>query len=275
MSGKRFAGRRALVTGASRGIGAALAERLAAEGADVALTARSLDRAAKLPGTLAEVGARLARYGGRVALIGADLADEADRDRVVPEAEAGLGGPVDILVNNAAMGVYAPVADYPLRRARLHYEINVIAPLHLAQAALPGMRERGQGWIVNLSSGTARPWAGPPFTLGGTGTGTTVYGSSKAALNRLTNGLAAELYGTGVRVNTVEPRAAVMSEGAQELVGHIVRPDQVESMEEMVEGALALCDCPPGRTGGVEVSLALIAELGLTVHGLDGSPRAV
>lgn len=272
MSDKRFAGRRALVTGASRGIGAAVARRLAAEGADVALTARSLDTAAKLAGTLAEVGALLEAYGGKVALIGADLSDEADRDRIVPEAERALGGPLDILVNNAAMGVYAPPSDYPLRRARLHFEVNVIAPLHLAQAVVPGMRERGEGWIVNLSSATARPWAGPPYTLGGTGTGTTVYGSSKAALNRLTNGLAADLYGSGIRVNTVEPRAAVMSEGARELVGHIVREDQIESMDEMVEGVVALCDCAAERTGRVEVSLDVIAELGLTVRRLDGTP---
>ncbi|GAA4972707.1 SDR family NAD(P)-dependent oxidoreductase [Yinghuangia aomiensis] len=270
MSEKRFAGRRALVTGASRGIGASLARRLAAEGADVAITARSLDTSAKLPGTLAEVGERIAAHGGKVALIGADLANEDDRERIVPEAAEALGGPIDILVNNAAMGVYAAVADYPLRRARLHYEINVIAPLHLAQAAIPGMRERGEGWIVNVSSATAKPWPGPPFVLGGTGTGTTVYGSSKAALNRLTNGLAAELHGAGIRVNTVEPRAAVMSEGAQELVGHIVRPDQIETMEQMVEGALALCDCPADYTGRVGVSLDLIEEFGRTVRSLDG-----
>jgi citronellol/citronellal dehydrogenase len=274
MSDKRFAGRRALVTGASRGIGAALAERLAAEGADVAITARSLDTASKLPGTLAEVGARLAAYGGKVALIGADLTDEADRDRIVPDAEAQLGGPLDILVNNAAMGVYAPLLDYPLRRARLHYEVNVIAPLHLAQTVIPGMRERGEGWIVNLSSASAKLWDGPPFTLGGTGTDITIYGSSKAALNKVTNGLGAQLHGTGVRVNTVEPRAAVMSEGARELVGHIVRDDQIESMEEMVEGVLALCDCPADMTGGIRVSLDLIAELGLTARNLDGSAPA-
>ncbi|NUT54088.1 MAG: SDR family NAD(P)-dependent oxidoreductase [Saccharothrix sp.] len=274
MSDKRFAGRRALVTGASRGIGAALAQRLAAEGADVAITARSLDTASKLPGTLAEVGERIGAYGGKVELIGADLSDEAARERIVPQAVAGLGGPIDILVNNAAMGVYATVAEYPLRRVRLHFEVNVLAPLQLAQAVVPGMRERGEGWIVNVSSATAKHWPGPPFTLGGTGTGTTVYGSSKAALNRITNGLAAELHGTGIRVNTVEPRAAVMSEGARELVGHIVRDDQIETMEQMVEGIVTLCDCPAERTGRVEVSLDLIAELGLTVHGLDGSVPA-
>lgn len=73
-----------------------------------------------------------------------------------------------------------------------------------------------------------------------------MYGASKAALNRITNGLAAKLHGTGIRVNTVEPRAAVLSEGAAEFVGSTLRPDQIESMEEMVEATLALygtCGC--------------------------------
>jgi citronellol/citronellal dehydrogenase len=83
-----------------------------------------------------------------------------------------------------------------------------------------------------------------------------------------------ELSGTGVRVNTVEPRAAVMSEGADALVGGRLRADQIESMEEMVEGTLFLCDCPPDVTGQVAVSLDLIAAHNLVVRDLDGGlPR--
>ncbi len=97
-----------------------------------------------------------------------------------------------------------------------------------------------------------------------------MYGASKAALNRISNGLAAELYGSGIRVNTVEPRAAVLSEGAAKLVGATLRPDQIESMEEMVEAAVALCDCAAEVTGRTTVSLDLIEEWRLTVRGLDG-----
>ncbi|MGR7000545.1 SDR family NAD(P)-dependent oxidoreductase [Yinghuangia aomiensis] len=274
MGSKRLDGKRVVVTGASRGIEAAVARRCAAEGADVAIVARTVDAAdAYLPGTLGDTADELRRFGGRVVVIQADLADEADRDRVVPEAVAGLGGPIDVLVNNAAVALYGTVADYPLKRMRLMYELNCVAPLHLAQAVIPAMTARGEGWIVNVSSGTARHWPGPPFQLGGTGTGTTVYGASKAALNRVNNGLAAELHGSGIRVNTVEPRAAVLSEGARDLVGAIVRPDQVESMEEMVEAILALCDCPAEHTGHTHISLDLIAELGLTARTLDGDPR--
>ena len=87
-----------------------------------------------------------------------------------------------------------------------------------------------------------------------------VYGASKAALNRLTNGLAEELIGTGVRVNTVEPRAAVHSVGADALVGGALDASLYESMVDMVEGGLVLCDCPPEVTGGVHVSLDLLGR---------------
>jgi NAD(P)-dependent dehydrogenase (short-subunit alcohol dehydrogenase family) len=272
--GTRFSGRRVIVTGASRGIGAALAERLAAEGADVAIVARTLDRHDHLAGSLQETAARMERYGNKVAVIVADLADGDDRQRIVPEAEAALGGPVDILVNNAAAAIYAPTSTYPLRRRRVTFEVNVHAPIDLAQAVLPGMIERGEGWIVNLSSGSARHNPGPPFRTEGVAVTVGVYGASKAALNRETNCLAAELHGTGVRINTIEPRAAVMSEGATELIGDIVTDDLIESMESMVEATIAMCDCEPDRTGQVVVSTELIRELGLTVMTLDGTAPA-
>jgi citronellol/citronellal dehydrogenase len=270
----RLAGRRALVTGASRGIGAAVARRLAAEGADVAITARTLEAHPTLAGSLQQTAAQLERYGGRVAVVVADLADEAARNRIVPEAEAGLGASIDILVNNAAAAMYQPLLDYPLRRRRLSFEINVHAPVDLAQAVAPGMVAQGEGWIINVSSATARP-ALTPFGSGGVRPSMGVYGASKAALNRITNALAAELASTGVRVNTIEPRAAVRSEGAVAVLGDRMDAAYIEPMEAMVEATLALCDCGPERTGGVFVSLDLIAELGLTVMDLDGtSPMA-
>lgn len=262
MSG-RFVGRRALVTGASRGIGAATAVRLAAEGADVALVARTRDRHDHLAGSLAETAARIEDHGRRAVVVVADLADAAERAGIVPEAESGLGGAVDVLVNNAAAAMYAPVAEMSVKRRRILFEVNALAPLDLAQAVVPGMVERGDGWIVNLTSATARP--------GGASSTMALYGASKAALNRITTGLAQELAGTGVRVNAIEPRAAVLTEGAAALVGDTLRADQIESLEEMVEAVVALCGCPADLTGRICVSLDLIAELGLTVHDLDAS----
>ncbi len=267
-------GRRALVTGSSRGIGAAVAERLAAEGVDVVITGRTRrDDDSRLAGSLDSVASRLAAYGVRVGVVVADLTDEEPRAGVVPEAERLLGGSLDILVNNAAAAIYQPLADFPLRRRRLVFEANVHAPLDLAQAVLPGMVERGEGWIVNVSSATAKLRPGPPFQLVPPGTAMAVYGASKAALNRLTNGLGAELYGHGVRVNTVEPRFGVLTEGADALVGDKIDTSVMETMEEMVEGTLALCRCPEDVTGEVTVSLDLLERFGLEVRGLDARPR--
>ena len=262
----RFAVRRALVTGASRGIGAATAVRLASEGAAVAITARTVDSHPTLPGSLNETAERMRQVGAEPAMIAADLSDDADRARVVPEAVDALGGPIDILVNNAAAAMYNDLATFTLKRRRLMFEINFHAPLDLAQAVIPAMRERGEGWIVNVSSATSKLFRGPPFNMGFTGATTGIYGASKSALNRMTNALAAELWGTGIRVNTVEPRAAVLSEGAEALVGEQLRPEQIEPMESMVEAIVALCDCPPERTGRIHVSLDLIDELALEVR---------
>jgi citronellol/citronellal dehydrogenase len=265
--GRPFAGRRALVTGASRGIGAAVAEALARRGADVAITARTLKRHPTLPGSLEEVATRMRPHGGRIAVVVADMSDEEDRARIVPEAMRLLGGPLDILVNNAAAAIYQKLSEFPLHRRRLLFDLNVHAPLDLAQAAAPPMVSSGEGWILNVSSGSARNTAGPPFETSGIGSSIGVYGASKAALNRLTNALGVELWGTGVRVNTLEPRAAVMTEGASVLVGDVLRPDQVEPIETMVEAALALCRCEPERTGLVHVSLDLLEELGIGAKG--------
>jgi citronellol/citronellal dehydrogenase len=97
-----------------------------------------------------------------------------------------------------------------------------------------------------------------------------MYGASKAALNRLTVSFAQSLVGTGVRVNTVAPRGAVLSEGMQALMGDTIRDDLVESMEAMVEGVIALCDCDEKSTGRVLYSLGLLEELGTQVMTLDG-----
>ncbi|MDV6269317.1 SDR family NAD(P)-dependent oxidoreductase [Rhodococcus globerulus] len=269
---RRFEGKRAIVTGSSRGIGAGVAERLAAEGADVVLTARTLNPGGQLPGSLEQTAERIRKYGTTVEIVVADLTDEEQRNQVVVQAVEKLGGTIDILVNNAAAAIYQPLSGYPLRRRRLVFEANVHAPLDLMQDVAPAMIASGGGWIVNISSGTTKPWQGPPFTVIEPGTSMSVYGASKAALNRISNGMGVELYGRGVRVNTIEPRAAVLSEGAAALVGDTIRPDQVESMEEMVEAVVALCDCSPNITAQSYVSLDLIDEWALAVYGLDGLP---
>jgi citronellol/citronellal dehydrogenase len=258
-------GKVALVTGASRGIGVAIAERLAAAGASLALVARTLDAApdARLAGSLAETVTAIERAGGRAVPIVADLANPADRARIVPEATAALG-PIDVLVHNAAAAIYAPLAEIPLKRRQITFEVNVHATLDLAQAVLPAMRARKQGWIINLSSASSVHPKGPPF---GRGESTTisVYGASKAALERITTGLAAEVYDDGIAVNSIAPVAAVRTPGAEALVGELMktRPDLVEPVEWLAEAVLALATCDPRScTGRILYSGPFLDEIG-------------
>jgi NAD(P)-dependent dehydrogenase (short-subunit alcohol dehydrogenase family) len=178
--------RTALITGASRGLGAELAAFLGGQGYDLVLTARGeadLDRVAR----------RLAKDGGRVLAIAGDVADPRHRRRL---ADAGLGG-LDLLVNNASDLGPSPLpalADLPLDALDRLFAVNVAAPLGLVQAALP-LLEKRKGLIVSVSSDAA---VGGYPGWGG-------YGASKAALDLLSLTLANELKAQGVAVVAVDP----------------------------------------------------------------------
>ena len=250
-------GRVAVITGASRGIGAATAVAMAEQGADLALVARTVDARDDIGGSLAETAAAVRQHGARCLTVGADLGDPADRATIVPTVIAEYGR-IDVLINNAAAAIYGSPTTYSDKRRRLTMEVNFFAPFDLTQAVTPPMVERGEGWVVNLTSGAATHKSGPPFD---NPVETGIYGASKAALDRMTNAMGVALYGTGVRVNAVRPRAAVLSEGADVLVGGMLRPDQIEPMETMVGAILALCDCSADRTAGSYISGDLLAEI--------------
>ena len=206
----------------------------------------------------------------------ADLSDGDDRARIVPEVEAALGA-VDILVNNAAAAFYLPTPEITLKRRRIMYELNVHAPIDLAQSVIPGMRANGRGWIVNVSSATSKHPRVPFASNYSVGAVAATYGSSKAALERYTTGLAGELYGSHIAVNSVAPVAAVRTPGADELVADVMaaNPGMVEPMEVMVEAILALCTCDPDAlTGRLTYSGPLLEELGIEPRNLDGTPIA-
>ena len=211
-------GKVALVTGASRGIGAAIAMRLAAEGAAVAAAARTLDVHPTLAGSLHETVAAIDRTGGRAIAIHVDLADADERAALVPHVEATLG-PVDVLVNNAAAAFYLPISEFPLRRRRLLFELNLHAPVDLSIAVLPHMRSRREGWIVNVSSVTSRHPAPARASSRSHVSAATMYGASKVALERFTTGLASEVRDDGIAVNSIAPVAAVRTPGAEAHVG--------------------------------------------------------
>jgi NAD(P)-dependent dehydrogenase (short-subunit alcohol dehydrogenase family) len=248
----------AVVTGASRGIGEAIARRLAEEGARVAVSARTVEPDPKYPGSLQETVQEIVAAGGQAIAIRADLSRPEDRHHLIEEAEARLG-PVDILVNNAAVTFLFPFDDFPEKRWRLMFEVQVRAPYELAQLVVPGMRQRGQGWVLNITSRAGVHPAGPPFEDVHARGGWTVYGMCKAAIDRFTTALAAELYSDGIVVNSLAPwdNVATPGAGAHDLVEDFA----LEGPEWMAEAALALCSCYPQLTGRISYSQPLLAEL--------------
>jgi NAD(P)-dependent dehydrogenase (short-subunit alcohol dehydrogenase family) len=264
-------GRVALVTGASRGIGVAIARRLASEGAIVAITARTLDTHARLPGTLRETVAAVEADGGRATAIAGDMSDPDARAVVIQRAQQELG-PIDILVNNAAAAFYMPFDAVPEKRFRVAMEVNVRAPWDLCQRVLPDMKRRGRGWIVNISSASARHPDGPPYDEFHRLGGSVLYAATKAALDRMSTGLAAEVFASGIAVNALSPVAAVLTPGAQ---AHDVVPEEflrtAEPIELMAEATLALCEPrEPMLTGRVAYTKPLLEELGRRPKTLDG-----
>jgi citronellol/citronellal dehydrogenase len=265
-SAGRLTGTVAVVTGASRGIGAAIAERFGREGSTVVVAARTVDKAdARFPGTLTETARAVERAGGRAVVVPTDLSDPDARERLIAAAEA-EAGPVDILVNNAAVTFFAPLDRFDLRRYDLMFEVQVKAAVHLCQLVLPGMRQRKQGWIVNISSRAALHPQTPPAARAPRGG--TVYGMCKAALERFSTGLAAEVHGDGIAVNALSPARVVSTPGT--LYHGLVRPDDpsqhVELPSVMAEAALALSSMEPGLLSGrVVTSTALLEELGWPV----------
>lgn len=269
-------GRVAIITGASRGIGAAIARRFAAEGAKVAIVARTAEPGGALLGSLVETAQQIRDAGGECLMIQCDLADPVDRARIVTETVAHFGR-LDILVNNAAWSRFVPIWEAQPRHVQLAFQMNLYAPQELSQQALPHMRANSEGWILNISSATAdmpqpAPWdENDRYIMFNRDGHATLYGTTKAALDRLTAGWAVELSRENIAVNSLAPVGAVASEGAL-AVGNWDERDHLEPVEAMAEAALQLCHRPAANlSGSVVRSLPLLKQLGVEVHTLDGS----
>ncbi len=264
--GRSVEGKVAFVTGASQGgTGRATAIRLAAEGAKVGITARSVEG---LEETLAGIEA----VGGEGLAMPCDLGDpDGGRDTLVERTIAAFG-PIDILVNNAVAHELRPVHEWTIPELEHYTQVNLWAPwLHTSQV-LPSMRERRQGWILNLTSFSAELPPGPPFAVKAKD-GSSMYGATKAALNRLTVATAGENEDFDIAANALTPQVSILKATSSDVWKQIVgRADIAEPVETMAEAALALVTGDPKvLSGRIAFSLQLLLELRRPVYDLSGT----
>jgi len=260
-------GKVAIVTGASRGIGKATALLYAAEGAKVVCAARTLGEGDHmLEGSLSTTVSEIQQAGGTALAVQTDVSDEESCARLVQTAKQQFG-PVDMLVNDAALSYFIPIKDYSIRRWFRAFTVNVHGPFMLSQKVLPDMIERGSGAIVNVSSGAAiGPGRGPYTESGGGGT---MYGATKAAIERFSQGLAEEVYQYGISVTCVSPSLVVPTPGTvyHKLVTGFDDP-RGEPPEMMAKAILLLATEPLDKvTGRVTYSQAVLKEFGWISEG--------
>jgi NAD(P)-dependent dehydrogenase (short-subunit alcohol dehydrogenase family) len=275
----RLDGKVAIVTGASRGLGRAIAVLFAAEGAAVAVVARTEQQwDARMPGTIHETVATIDAAGGRAVAVPADLGDPAQVETLVTRVHDALG-PVDILVNNAALTIPGrpPRAGdrpreerderarpatppnpttgepppgsflaFPLSGYRRHFEIGTFASYRLMQLVLPDMIERGRGAIVNISSQAGFVPGEGPYEQAGS-PGPLAYGGNKAALHHLTQTVAQEVQLHRVSVNVLSPSEPVITPGT--LVAVQGETDWA-SPEDFAEATLRVALADPDEVTG-------------------------
>jgi 3-oxoacyl-[acyl-carrier protein] reductase len=260
-----YKGRVALITGGRRGIGRGIARRLAAQGASIVISvlSRTEDR-------IEETVEMFAKNGHTLAVLECDLSDPAARVGMVARAAA-FFGPVDILVNNAAANPRAAPSEMSYEQRRMMFEVNLHGPIELTQQCLPGMRERGWGRILNILSRSIDqppiPYSGPAKFINDI----VVYGASKAALERYTEGLAAELAGSGILANAVYPHQVCVTEENSEMARAALRahPELAEGVEMMAEAAMLLIAGP--LTGMSMSSRQTLYNFQQPLYALDGA----
>jgi citronellol/citronellal dehydrogenase len=232
-------GKTAFVAGASRGIGATVAAALAREGAAVAVVARS-ENEGKLPGTIHSVAERISSSGGRALAVPCDVSEEDSVEAAVAAAVDEFGG-IDIVVANAGVLWLGPIESTPLKRWQLCLDVNLTGVFLVTKAAIPHVRARGGGSLIAIT------------TTGVTMTdqGANAYWVSKAGVERLYLGLAADLKPDNIAVNCLSPSRVVLTEGwhAGGAGSHIPEA-MVEPPEAMADAAVFLAQQDAGGVTG-------------------------
>jgi NAD(P)-dependent dehydrogenase (short-subunit alcohol dehydrogenase family) len=245
---RSLANKVAFVAGASRGIGATVAAALAREGAAVAVAARS-EHEGKIPGTIHAVAERIRADGGTALAVPCDVTSEESVESAVATTVSRFGG-IDILVANAGVLWLGPIDTTPLKRWQLCLDVNLTGVFLVTKAVIPQVRARGGGSLIAITT---------------TGVemidqGANAYWVSKAAVERLYLGLAADLRPDNVAVNCLSPSRVVLTEGWQAGGGGLeIPPEMVEPPEAMADAAVLLAQQDAsGITGTIQRSEELI-----------------
>ena len=253
-----LSGKVAIVTGATRGIGRAIALGLAEAGCSVVVTGRTETPRRQLPGTIHSVAKEVEGLGQAALAVACDVRDE-ESVRAMTQASLDRFGQIDVLVNNAGIGSYAPFLETSLEAWERVMAANVRGTFLCCQAVLPAMIERSQGSVINISSLAADfvRTSGHGATEDARFIGQP-YGASKAAVERLSRGLAAEMEEHNIAVNALKPAKPVLTEGFK-----LQRPDADFSRwvgpETMVQATLFLAaQDAKGVTGAVTTDEELI-----------------
>jgi len=258
-------GRVAIVTGASRGIGMAIAKLFAAEGASVVCTARTLKEGDHrlLEGSLTTTVSAIQSAGGSALAVQGDLSKEEDCAMLVATARQAFG-PVDVLVNNAAVSYFFPIKDMTIKQWDTSWAVGPRAIFILTKEVLSDMLERRRGAIVNISSSGAigpgrGPYKGPPPVRSGA-----KYGAQKAAIERFSQGLAEELYQHDISVTALSPSQLVVTPGTLFFkMANAPDDPRAEPPEMMARATLLLATEPLGKvTGRVTYSQQILKEFG-------------
>lgn len=246
-----------IVTGASRGIGKAIALGFAREGADVVIAARTeVQKDERLPGTIHTTAEQVRALGRRALPVKVDVSKEEDVNRMVELALQEFGR-VDVMVHNAAVAFWKKLWETPTKLWDLVIAVNLRGAFLCARAVLPHMIEKKSGSIINISS--------PGADIGGKIDGGMAYSASKAAIERLSNGLAEEVREYGIAVNCLKPAGFVESEGARYWSPPNTDFSSWEPPDLMVKATIFLAtQTSAGVTGGIftEKQLAKEHDLG-------------
>lgn len=252
-----FQGKKVLITGGSRGIGKAIAMRLASEGADIAIVGKTSEPHPKLEGTIHTAAAEISKAGaGKVLPIQGDIRYEDSIDHIVKTTIAELGG-IDILINNASAITLTPTEQTEPKRWDLMHDINVRGTFFMSKACLPALKQSGNPHILNLS---------PPLNLNPDWFGRYLaYTISKFGMSMIVLGLAEEMKAQGIGVNALWPKTTIATAAIQNVVGGDILMQRSRKPGIVADAAFYILQRPSREcTGNFFIDEEILQQQGVT-----------